>query len=103
VFRQHSSGSNDRSFADPAIIKNRHAHPDQDRIFHNAAMDRSIVADRDPVADSDRVKMALAVQYSAILHIGVRANTDRVDVTANYGVHPDRRVLAELDIAEHLG
>jgi len=43
------------------------------------------------------------VEDGAVLDIGVGANADGVDVTAQNGVHPHRRALAEHHVAEDLG
>ena len=61
------------------------------------------MADGDPVADFDRIEVALAVEDGAVLDIGVGADADGVDIAAQDGVHPDRGVLAEGDIADELG
>ena len=80
----------------------RRAHADQHRVFDYAAMDGGVVADGDPVAHDDRVKIALAVENGAILHVGVGADADGVDVAAQDGVHPHGRSLAEDHIADQL-
>jgi hypothetical protein len=66
-------------------------------------VDGGIVADGDPVAHDDGIEVALAVEDGAVLDVGVGANADGVDVTAQDGVHPHRRALAEHDVAEDLG
>jgi hypothetical protein len=61
-----------------------------------------VVADGDPVADDDRIEVALAVEHGAVLHVGVRADADGVDVAAQHGVHPHRGALAERHVADDL-
>ena len=77
--------------------------PIKHHVFHRAAVDGGVVADGDPVADDDRIEVALAVEHGAVLHIGVGAHADGVDVTAQDGIHPHRGVLAEGDVADKLG
>jgi hypothetical protein len=103
VFGKDSAGGDDGAFADAAVVEDRNAHADEDGIFHNTAVNGGVVADGDPVADGDGVEIALAMEHAAVLHVGVGADLDGVNVPAEDGVHPDRGVFAEGDIAEELG
>ena len=52
----------------------------------------------------DGVDVAHAtVEDGAVLDVGVGADADGVDVTADDGVHPDAGALAEDDVADNLG
>jgi hypothetical protein len=42
------------------------------------------------------------MEYAAILNIGMRSNTDGVNVTAQDGIHPHGRMLAQHHIANNL-
>jgi hypothetical protein len=42
------------------------------------------------------------MQHAAVLHIRVRAHSDRIHVAAQDGIHPDAGVLAENYIADDL-
>ena len=42
------------------------------------------------------------MEHGAVLHVGVGADADGVDVAADDSVHPDAGVLAEDDIADDL-
>src|SRR5260370_17519650 len=57
---------------------------------------------RDPVAHSDPVLVTHAVEYAAILHVGVGSDADGKDVATDHSVHPDARVLANLHVADDL-
>ena len=103
VFGQHGAGSDDGAFADAAVVEDGDAHADEDGIFDDAAVDGGVVADGDPVADGDGVEVALAVEDRAVLDVGVGADADGVDIAAEDGIHPDRGVFAECDVAEELG
>lgn len=43
------------------------------------------------------------MEDAVVLNVGVRTDTDLVYVAAQDGVHPDRHVLAENDVADDLG
>lgn len=96
------AGGDDTAFADARTVENARADADQDGVFNDASVDGGIMADGDPVAHMDRKEVALAVEDGAILHVGVGANADGVDITAQHGVHPDRGVCAEFYIADDL-
>ena len=85
-----------------ALFRDHHAHADQAGIFHDAAVDGGVVADRDPVANDDGIAIAHAMQHGAVLHIGVGADADGMHIAADHGVHPDAGVLAEGDVADDL-
>src|SRR5260370_39965114 len=57
---------------------------------------------RDPVAHSDPVLVSHAVEYAAILHVGVGSDADGKDVAPDQSGHPDDRVLANLHVADDL-
>jgi hypothetical protein len=103
VLRKDSSGGNDGALANAAIVKDSDAHPNEHFVFNHATVDRRVVPDRDPVADSDRVQMTLSMKNCAILHIRVCADPDGVDVTAEDGVHPNGGVLAKFNVPNDLG
>ena len=85
------------------LFRTRGSHADDAHVLDHAAVDGGVVADGDPVAHDDGIEVALAVEHGAVLHVGVGADADGVDVAAQDGVHPDRGVLAEHDVAEDLG
>jgi hypothetical protein len=48
-----------------------------------------VVADGNPVADDDRIEVALAMEDGAVLNVGVGADADGIDIAANGS--PERR------------
>src|SRR5260370_4829246 len=60
------------------------------------------MSQRDPVAHSDPVLVTHAVEYAAILHVGVGSDADGKDVATDHSVHPDARVLPNLHVADDL-
>jgi hypothetical protein len=42
------------------------------------------------------------VENASILNVGVPADPDKVHVAANYGVEPDARVIANLNVTDDL-
>jgi PIN domain nuclease of toxin-antitoxin system len=103
VLGENCAGGDYRPLADVAIVQYRDAHTDEHRVLDTAAVDGGIVTDGDPVADLDTIEMALAVEDGAVLDVGVGSDADRVHIAAQDGVHPDRGVFAEGDVADHLG
>src|SRR5277367_3017320 len=57
---------------------------------------------RDVLAYGHAVLVLHAMQHAAILHIRVRPDADRVYVSAQHRIHPDRRVLAQHHVADNL-
>jgi len=103
VFRKDCSSGNDGTLADAAVVEDGDPHPDEHIVLDHAAVDCGVMADRDPVADGHCIKVALAMEHDTILNVGVFPQANGVDVAAKDGVHPDRGVLAEFDVAENLG
>jgi hypothetical protein len=103
MLRNYGAGGDDAALADAAIVQDGGSHADDAHILDHAAVNGGVVADGDPVAHDDRMEVALAMEDGAVLDIGVGADADGVDVTAQDGVHPHRRALTEYDVAEDLG
>ena len=61
------------------------------------------MAHADIVAQVDAVLFFHAVEDAVVLNVGVVADADLMDVTAEDGVHPDAGVFAEHDVADELG
>lgn len=66
-------------------------------------MHGGVVADRAEIADGDGVEVSLAVEDGAVLDVGLGADVDAVDVSAEDGVDPDAGVMAEGDVADEVG
>ena len=45
--------------------------------------------------------VVLDVDDTVVLDVRVLSDLDPVDVAADHGVHPDARVIAQLDVADH--
>ena len=60
------------------------------------------MSDGHVLADKDAVLLLHTVQHAAILHVGMRAQADGMDVAAKDGVHPDAGIFAEHDVADQL-
>ena len=103
VFWDDGAGGDDGAGTDAAIVQHTGADADEAFVFNHAAMNRGVVADGDPVADNDPVEIALAMEDGAVLDVGVGAYVNRIDVAAKHGIHPDRGVLPEGDVADKLG
>lgn len=58
------------------------------------------MTDRDVVAERERYP-GIGMQHRIVLDVGVVADDDRVIVTAQHRVPPDRGVSAEADIADY--
>jgi hypothetical protein len=84
-------------------VEDRGADADEDVVLDGAAVDGGVVADADAVADEDRVEVAHAVEDGAVLDVGAGADADAVGVATDYGVHPERGLGAEMDVADELG
>src|SRR5271156_2531826 len=80
VLWNHSSRSNNGALANSGVVENRRPHADEACIFNYAPVNGRIVSDRDPVANLDRMLIAHAVQYGAILNITVSAHADGMHV-----------------------
>jgi hypothetical protein len=103
VFGDNGTGGNDGTGPNAAIIQDACANADKAFIFNDTPVDSCIVADGHPVAHDDRVEVALTVEHGAVLYVGVGADADGVDVSAEDRVHPDGGVRAESNIANELG
>src|SRR5579863_1092697 len=65
-------------------------------------MQRDRMAHGDVLAEIDAPFFFHAVEDAVVLDVGVGADADFVHVAAQDGVHPNRRVLAEDDVADDL-
>jgi hypothetical protein len=61
------------------------------------------MAHGDVFAEIDAPLLLHAVEDAVVLHVGVCADADLVDVAADDGVHPDGGVFAEDHVADDLG
>ena len=50
VLGNHGAGGDDAALADAGVVQNAGSHADDAHIPNHAAVDRGVVADRDPVA-----------------------------------------------------
>ena len=103
ALRDEAAGRDDALVADARVVEDRGAHPDQAVGADPAAVQRDRVADRHVVGEHRRVQVLEDVHDAVVLDVGVGADPDRVDVAAHDGVHPDAGVVAQLDVADHLG
>jgi len=103
VLRDDRASGDDGALADTRIVEDRRAHADQNGILKDAAVDGGVVADGDPVADDDGVDVPHAMEDGAVLDVGVGPDADKVDVSADDGVHPNAGVFTEDNIADDLG
>ena len=62
-----------------------------------------MMADRDTIAEHQRIRVVGHVQNAEILDVGPIADTDVMDVPANDRVEPDAGLLADDDISDHQG
>src|ERR1043166_3255094 len=60
------------------------------------------MADRDVFAEVDAPLLLHAVKDAIVLHVGVGANANFVDVSAYDGIHPHRGMFAEHDVTDDL-
>jgi len=98
----NGTGSDDAPLADASVVEHASAHADDDVVCDDAAVDGGVVADSDPVTNYDGIEIALAVENSAVLHVGAGADANEVDVAAQDCVHPHRGPLAEDHVAKDL-
>jgi hypothetical protein len=98
-----SAGSDNRSRANFCAVQNNRSHADEAAVFYGAAVQRDGMAHGDIFAEVDAVLLLHAVEHAAILHVGMRADADFVNVAAQHGIHPDGGVLAENHVADDLG
>ena len=91
----------DSSPSDGAVQDDR-ADPHEAEPLDRAAVERHRVADRHVLGQHGRV-LGGHVEHAVVLDVGPGAHADPVHVAADHGVHPDARVLPELDRADHLG
>src|SRR5579862_3848334 len=101
-FGDQGAGGDDRSGADPRPVQDDRSHADQATIFNYAAVQRDRVADRDVFAEIDAPLLLHAVEDAVVLHVGVGADADLVDVAADDGIHPDGGVFAQDHVADNL-
>lgn len=67
-----------------------------------AAVQRDVVADRHFVFEDGRVRAVGDVDDRPVLYVRARADAYVEDVATHDRVEPDGRLLADLDIADHL-
>ena len=95
--RDEGLRADDGLFADNRAIQNDRAHTDEAFIADFAGVDDGAVAHGDPVTKDAR-KFIGEVQHGVVLHVGVVADDDAVDVAAQHRAVPDAGVGAERDI-----
>ena len=81
-------GANDGLLADDRAIQNGSAHADETFVADGAPVHDRAMTDGHPVAD-DAGGLAVNVQHGVILHVGVMANLDTVDVATRHRAVPD--------------
>ena len=82
-------------------VEQDRAHPDQAEIFDGARVDDRGVTDRAVIADRRAGESRRHVDDRAVLDRRARADADRHDVAAQHGRVPDRRLVADHDVADH--
>ena len=65
-------------------------------------MQRDRVPDRNVLADKDAILLFHAMQNAAVLDIRVRADANRMHISAQDCVHPYARMFAEHHVADDL-
>ena len=92
-------GAEQTAFADHGAIQDDCAHADQHFVPNRAGVHDRRMADGDVVADQAR-KVSGHVHHRLVLDVGVVADHDPVDVTAENGVKPDARMVANSNITD---
>src|SRR5437773_1851293 len=92
-----------RSGTDAGAVQNRRAVADQALLTQGGRVDRAVVANRRARAHLGSLARR-DVHDRAVLHVRAAADDDRVEVGAEHGVVPHRRVLLDRDVPdEHRG
>src|SRR5258708_6131450 len=102
LLRNQSTRANDRTGADHRAIQNDRPHADQALVLDTTPMQRDGVPHGDTVADVHAVLLLHPVQNAAVLNVGMRADANLVDISADDGVHPHAGVFGENDVADDL-
>src|SRR6267154_4312961 len=97
------AGRDDAALADFYAIQNDCAHANQAAGFYVAAVQGYAVADGYVVAEQEGIFVAHYVEDGAVLNIGAGADTDVVDVAADYGAGPNAGVWANDYVADDYG
>ena len=69
ALQYHCAGGNDGPGPDAAIIKHSCTNADKTFVFNDTSVNSGVMADRDPVAHDDRIKVTLAVENRAVLNV----------------------------------
>ena len=99
---EQCTGGDDGAGSDDDAVENDRAHADETAGFNGAAVEYSVVANGDIVANVDAILFFHAVEDAVVLNVGIVADSDLVNVTAEDRVHPDAGVFAENDVADEL-
>ena len=89
-------------FADDRAVQNHRAHAHQHFVADLAGVDNRAVADGDPVAEHAG-EIVRQMQHGVVLHVGVVADDDAVDVAAQHRAVPDAGMRAERHVADDDG
>jgi len=102
VFGDDRAGGDDGTGPNAAVVEDPRANADKAFVLNHAAVYRGVMADGNPVSHDDRIEVPLAVENGAVLDVGVGADANGIDVTAEDGIHPDGGVGAEGDVPNEL-
>src|SRR3989442_1460363 len=101
--RHERARGHHRPGTDAGAVQNRRAVADQALLTQGGRVDRAVVADRGARAHLGSLARR-DVHDRAVLHVRAAADDDRVEVGAEHGVVPHRRVLLDRDVPdEHRG
>jgi len=95
-------GADDGLFANDGAIEDHRAHAHQHLVTDLASVDHGAVAHGDPVA-KETGEIVGEMQDGVVLHVGMVANDDAVDVAAQDGAIPNAGVVTEGDVANDGG
>ena len=77
-------------------------HTNQAVIFHRAAVDHGIVADRDVLANGEGVA-GVNVSGDIVLDVGAFPNDDGLIVSPQHRIEPDADVGVKCDVSDNFG
>jgi hypothetical protein len=90
------AGRHEAARTDHRAVQDGRAHPDQAIVLDDAAVHDGTVPDADARADHE-LEPGVRVHRNVVLHIGARADRDRVGVTAEHTAVEDARIGGERD------
>lgn len=94
AFAHESTRTDQRAASDAGSVQHGCADTDQDVVLNDAAVHGGAMSDRNALANDNWPFAQCAMQDGSILDVGVRADRNAVDITANDGGVPDRDAVA---------